>query len=281
MIDASYGDSTQLLYLRARYYNPADGRFLSRDTWGGNVNQPLSLNRWNYTEGNPINFVDLEGLSKCVPAANIDCQNKAQILLSMAKDTQKGVTGGFWLPVEAFAKFADNATWLFEDDWGDIMWAMTGVLLGINTNRHLAIWHAGAYEGPDSPYFVGQDWLPYKNDPNKDQGNHVYSELGDWNSLYWDDTANQAYHFWFYTAVTYYDGAGWAKLADYVHDPYWNGETQWDISQKDHNLAIKGIELGERIQNSAAYGIWGDCVGNIPRPTVGICAWIRSNLKGR
>jgi hypothetical protein len=49
------------VYLRARYYNPADGRFQSRDTWGGEVNRPLSLNRWMYVEGNPINALDHTG----------------------------------------------------------------------------------------------------------------------------------------------------------------------------------------------------------------------------
>lgn len=39
-------DANGLIYLRARYYNPADARFISRDTWAGDVNSPLSLNRW-------------------------------------------------------------------------------------------------------------------------------------------------------------------------------------------------------------------------------------------
>ncbi len=46
-------DANGLTYLRARYYTPADGRFLSRDTWNGDYNRPLSLNRWGYVEGNP------------------------------------------------------------------------------------------------------------------------------------------------------------------------------------------------------------------------------------
>lgn len=61
---AFFGDSTQLLFLRARYYNPADGRFQSRDTWSGDVNRPLSLNRWMYTEGNPVNATDPSGFIK-------------------------------------------------------------------------------------------------------------------------------------------------------------------------------------------------------------------------
>jgi RHS repeat-associated protein len=57
-------DASGLTYLRARYYNPNDGRFLSRDTWAGDVNNPLSLNRWMYVEGNPVNYVDPSGRIK-------------------------------------------------------------------------------------------------------------------------------------------------------------------------------------------------------------------------
>jgi RHS repeat-associated protein len=61
--DESYGDSTQLLYLRARYYNPADGRFVTRDTWRGNENIPISYNKWLYSYNQPINNSDPSGLS--------------------------------------------------------------------------------------------------------------------------------------------------------------------------------------------------------------------------
>jgi RHS repeat-associated protein len=52
---------TNLVYFRARFYNPLDGRFQSRDSWGGDVNQPMSFNRWMYTSGNPINLTDPTG----------------------------------------------------------------------------------------------------------------------------------------------------------------------------------------------------------------------------
>lgn len=54
-------DGTGLLNLRARYLNTGIGRFMSRDTWAGDYNRPLSLNRWNYVEGNPINYTDPSG----------------------------------------------------------------------------------------------------------------------------------------------------------------------------------------------------------------------------
>ena len=58
---AEQTDPTGMIYLRARYYAPEMGRFMSRDTWGGDQNQPMSFNRWNYTEGNPINYFDPTG----------------------------------------------------------------------------------------------------------------------------------------------------------------------------------------------------------------------------
>jgi RHS repeat-associated protein len=50
------GEYSELLYLRARFYAPDMGRFLTRDTWNGDYQAPLTLNRWNYTSSNPINY---------------------------------------------------------------------------------------------------------------------------------------------------------------------------------------------------------------------------------
>jgi len=48
-------------YLRARYYSPSSSRFLSRDTYDGTANSPLSQNHYLYGNGNPVMFVDLSG----------------------------------------------------------------------------------------------------------------------------------------------------------------------------------------------------------------------------
>jgi RHS repeat-associated protein len=59
------GDSTQLVYLRARYYTPQIGRFLTRDTWLGQTSTPMSFNPWVYVLANPVNNSDPTGLTPC------------------------------------------------------------------------------------------------------------------------------------------------------------------------------------------------------------------------
>ena len=50
-----------LYYLRARYYNPQTGRFLSRDPEDGNPTDPKSLHKYLYAGGDPVNMIDPMG----------------------------------------------------------------------------------------------------------------------------------------------------------------------------------------------------------------------------
>ncbi|WP_342592578.1 RHS repeat-associated core domain-containing protein [Cohnella thailandensis] len=50
-----------LYYLRARYYDPYVGRFISRDSYEGQADDPMSLNRYTYTHNNPLIFWDPTG----------------------------------------------------------------------------------------------------------------------------------------------------------------------------------------------------------------------------
>jgi len=52
---------SDLYYLRARYYDPSIGRFLTRDPFGGLVLLPQSLNGYPYVLDNPTNLVDPYG----------------------------------------------------------------------------------------------------------------------------------------------------------------------------------------------------------------------------
>jgi len=68
--------STGLEYLRARYYDPAAGSFISRDSYGGSAKQPLSQNRFAYAEANPVNKTDPSG--HCTSAAAMERIKKSR-----------------------------------------------------------------------------------------------------------------------------------------------------------------------------------------------------------
>ena len=53
--------ATGLQYLRARYYNPQTGSFITEDTYPGQIRNPLSLNRYDYVSNNPVNYIDPSG----------------------------------------------------------------------------------------------------------------------------------------------------------------------------------------------------------------------------
>jgi RHS repeat-associated protein len=50
-----------LYYLRARYYNPLTGRFMSRDPLRGNLRVPITNHKYIYAGTNPVAFVDPTG----------------------------------------------------------------------------------------------------------------------------------------------------------------------------------------------------------------------------
>jgi len=56
-----YDSDLGLYYLRARYYNPATGRFLSRDPLDGKAKVPATLHKYLYAGGDPFNKIDPTG----------------------------------------------------------------------------------------------------------------------------------------------------------------------------------------------------------------------------
>ncbi len=67
---AEQTDASGLVYLRARYYDGEDGMFLTRDTWGGDYEQPITFNTWLYANNNPNKYNDPSG--HCVGAGGHD-----------------------------------------------------------------------------------------------------------------------------------------------------------------------------------------------------------------
>jgi RHS repeat-associated protein len=51
-----------MYFLRARYLNPNTGRFWSMDSYEGRNEDPLSLHKYLYAQGNPVDRIDPSGL---------------------------------------------------------------------------------------------------------------------------------------------------------------------------------------------------------------------------
>jgi RHS repeat-associated protein len=56
-----YDQSTGLYYLNARYYNPEDGRFMTEDSYRGEIMKPEIGHLYVYCANNPVNYVDPSG----------------------------------------------------------------------------------------------------------------------------------------------------------------------------------------------------------------------------
>ncbi|HLK66752.1 MAG TPA: RHS repeat-associated core domain-containing protein [Bryobacteraceae bacterium] len=57
-----YDPDLNLYYLRARYFNPLSGRFLTKDPASGDVIHPLTLQKYLYSNGDPLDGIDPSGL---------------------------------------------------------------------------------------------------------------------------------------------------------------------------------------------------------------------------
>ena len=56
-----FDETTGLYYLRARYMDTSTGRFISQDTYQGDINDPVSLHKYLYCSSNPVMNIDPSG----------------------------------------------------------------------------------------------------------------------------------------------------------------------------------------------------------------------------
>ncbi len=64
-----YDGTLGAYYLRARYYNPATGRFLSMDPYVGHLIQPATLDKYVYAQNDPVDGVDPTGRDAIIEVA--------------------------------------------------------------------------------------------------------------------------------------------------------------------------------------------------------------------
>ena len=87
----------------ARYYNPATGRFLSRDPENGNTIDPSSLHKYLYGGGDPINRID--------PSGRADTIQTVFTITVITTPTEAGLValvGGTGAQIAAWAAVAEQ-----------------------------------------------------------------------------------------------------------------------------------------------------------------------------
>jgi RHS repeat-associated protein len=100
---------SELLFLRARYYAPEIGRFMTRDVWPGDYSKPMSYNSWLYAYANPVNLRDPSGRDPNCRLAPKECAYERMIEIIRETEPDRA---------EALIR-------LFEDDelfetWGNV-----------------------------------------------------------------------------------------------------------------------------------------------------------------
>ncbi len=123
---------SNLYFLRARYYDPTTGRFISKDPVKGILTNLQSLNPYQYAYNNPVNLSDPSG--KFVPVllaiwavaevglSIYDAYDTGKTLLDpCASGTQKALSGGLFaaglvLPGGGYGQIDDAARLLGKGD---------------------------------------------------------------------------------------------------------------------------------------------------------------------
>ena len=117
-----YDSDLGLYYLRARYYNPLTGRFLSRDPEDGVITDPASLHKYMYAGGDPVNRVD--------PRGRADEEEEVGIIPSIIRATVTVATNLWGTLPEYLATVEQFA--------GNIYLTVQDVLEAIAANRYAA-----------------------------------------------------------------------------------------------------------------------------------------------
>jgi RHS repeat-associated protein len=162
-----YDSDLGLYYLRARWYNPVTGRFMSRDPYEGSIYDPASLHRYNYARANPVNYIDPSGRSNLTEYAldlSLNTIATAGVVTSLGfsvKCAYFTVASSVHLVGETLGQQVDQFTPLFKSCAAKITttqfvtaWAANTALLALNVFAGPALtavgdWMFGAEQGMD------------------------------------------------------------------------------------------------------------------------------------
>jgi RHS repeat-associated protein len=91
--------ATGLVYLRARWYDSGDGRFLRADSYEGEQENPMTLNKYTSFNNNPLNLIDPSGnegivgptgdrITELLQGLSISLDEVVRLVIKTAKDNK-------------------------------------------------------------------------------------------------------------------------------------------------------------------------------------------------
>ncbi|MCL5256687.1 MAG: hypothetical protein M1319_02690, partial [Chloroflexi bacterium] len=123
-------DETGLVYLRARYYDPSTGRFITKDPFNGLIQDPRTLHHYVYGGHNPATITDPSGK-----------------LFNLALGVVGGLVGGAIAWYQAYSSGADTGTILTAAGIGGLTGASAGLGFGLFGSKLAGNVAVGAVSG--------------------------------------------------------------------------------------------------------------------------------------
>jgi RHS repeat-associated protein len=249
-----YDSTLQMYNLRARYYNPSNGRFNQRDAYNGNKYDPQSLHRYLYANGDPINGRD--------PSGN-------ETLISTSISSAISATLNALYNVAVFAARARAIEKLFFP----LVPIAAGQVPGFD--KEMAHLCADSYPGPQGlgPQGWGSWQAANQHDlDDRGLGNSIWSTTGFFSQLYINggDYAlayrgtSTDFSTWADKASDWYANFAQGALGPVLHTQYDEAVAiaeQVDAAVgKDNSLTITGHSLGGGLAAAAAYDTDRPCV---------------------
>ena len=144
-----FDKETGTIYLRARYYDPEIGRFITEDSVWGKDSDPLSLNLYTYCHNNPIIYIDPSGHVKFALFSNDDRDETGELIISlMSQDQWESLP--YAIPeigpiAVGAAKFGPKAPGLISKGWGLLKGLFKGGSKEITTvsREGVVLWSGG------------------------------------------------------------------------------------------------------------------------------------------
>lgn len=244
-------NSTGLLYLRARYYNPALRSFMGQDPWSGNGGRPQSINGWSYVDNNPANLIDYTGMfpEHCRNASSYpaygDCVRDAYGVYYEHGDYD-----------EFFSEYLEGT--LPEPDTdgcyeGPVPYRAPGYLEGFGGNFNFVFWYAAA-GGREIVYdFATMERVHFKFHKNNRHYKGGWDPMG--STTYMGGGA-----VWYYGQVnglrswgskTDRDDNKHTSLIDDYRGEFW--ATSYGVNAEE--IGSKGVTVFEGVPDNTIYGV--------------------------